>query len=277
MFHAVTPGKDFAQACKQGAFGKAHSVFERALNVELAEGGLLTMLCGGADVFSASCVATAPAGYWESQVKPGDNVIFTPDIMYVENVPVVGKISAANLWEKLSGAEIYALGKPAYTELLALCKELEEYLYASGRSETFPSPPLCDFNPVDFIGLGSGLTPSGDDFLAGMLHGMRFLESLYGRKCPCLPHIADSIRRNLHRTGSISRHFLRYALKGEWGRSTENFLVALVSGAKKKLYEAANAKLAWGANSGAEEMRGCLFGIRESVSYLRALQETAPP
>ena len=266
MFHTVATGKDFALACKQGACGKIHSVFERAINVELAEDELLTVLCEGADIMSASCVAAIPVGYWAKLTKPGDTALFTPNTVYVKNVPVIGKVSAANRWAKLSDTEIHTLSKPAYSEILILCKELEDYLAKNTDAAPFPVPPLCDFDPADFIGAGVGLTPSGDDFLAGILHGIHFLENLYGKKHPYLPRLEDSIRRNLRRTGSISRHFLRYALQGEWGRCTENVLVAFVSGDKNRLYDTANAKLAWGASSGADELRGCLFGIRESGS-----------
>jgi len=273
MFYAVLLGKYFSELCKRGGTGNIHSVFERAINVELAEEGLFTLLAGGAggnaagetDIMPASCIAAAPAGSWEKIIRTGSGVLLTPDIVYVENIPVVGNISAAALWEKLSTREINDLTKPAYAQLLTVCEELENYLDKTGKGETLPTPPLCDFKAENFIGAGLGLTPSGDDFLAGMLHGIHFMESLYGKKCPYLPKITRTISANLQGAGTISRHFLSFALNGEWGRSTENVLVRLVSGDKQKLYNAVNAKLAYGASSGADELRGCLFGIRENL------------
>ena len=170
------------------------------------------------------------------------------------------------MWDKLSDEDIFAMEKPSYNKILSQCEYVENYLDKINRNSTLLDPSPDTFNPLDLIGLGIGLTPSGDDFLAGMLHAIHFWEILYGKKHPHLPIIADIIAKNLHRTGAISRHFLHYALKGEWGCSTENVLLALFSDNHEKLYDAVNIKLSYGASSGADELRGCLFGIREACT-----------
>ena len=266
MSSAVLKGNAFASTCKNGAYGKVHSVFDKAINIQVyEEDQLLTVVCEDVDIMSACCVAAAPSGSWEKAAKAGDKVLFTPGTVYVENIPIVGNIYAARLWENLSSGEIFALGKPTYAGILAACKVVETYLDKAGKTDTFRIFQLSDFNPVDFIGLGNGLTPSGDDFLAGMLYGVHFFQILYGKSCLWLPKIRGIISQNFHRTGTISRHFLRYAIKGEWGRNTEDFLVALVNSERETLYKTVDRKLSYGASSGADELRGCLFGIREAL------------
>ena len=267
MFNALKIGQDFWQACSLGASGKVHSVFERAINIEVSEDGrLLTLLCEDGDIMPANCTTCTPDGLWKSFAKVGDKVLFTPDIVYIDNIARINRIANAEPWKQLSAEAIAAIGKPAYTDILALGNVVEKYLTKkAGKDCLSPNYALALLNPLNFIGLGAGLTPAGDDFLAGMLHSLHFMEKLYGKR-PCyLLENTQIIAENLHRTGTISRHFLRYALNGEWGQSTENFFVSLVKGKQKELYDAVDVKLSYGASSGADELRGCLFAIKETL------------
>ncbi len=66
---------------------------------------------------------------------------------------------------------------------------------------------------VNFIGAGNGLTPSGDDFLVGLL----FLLFLRGKKWkPFRNRLAHKIKHNLHRTTDLSGAFLQYACQGKF-------------------------------------------------------------
>lgn len=68
----------------------------------------------------------------------------------------------------------------------------------------------------ELIGLGVGLTPSGDDFLCGVLAGLyiqgkEFSEFAY--------RLRDNIRKNLHRTNDISAAFLSCAMDGHFSHA----------------------------------------------------------
>lgn len=82
--------------------------------------------------------------------------------------------------------------------------------FLAGRYDN-ASAALCQL-----IGLGIGLTPSGDDFLCGVLAGLRLL----GRD---LESFGQSLRlqasRHLARTNEISAAFLRCALSGQFSRA----------------------------------------------------------
>ena len=263
MLMASMIGSDFSQACEQGSVGTVHSVFERAVNIQLAgqSGGLLTLLGSNIDMMPACLLASSPSGTWGRLMKIGDSVLFTREVLYVKNVPIVNVINHARRWARLSDVEITALCKPDMGLVRRNCEFTLRYL-----GDKSPAPfqfPQGTFDPLDFIGLGLGLTPAGDDFLAGMLYGMTFMEKLTGIRNPCLPQMINTIATNLHRTGEISRHFLRYALAGEWGRNTEDFLVALTGSDIATLQRAIDKKLSVGASSGADEIYGCIFGVQK--------------
>ena len=266
MFSALKIGRDFAQACNLGSLGKVHSVFERAINIELPKNDrLLTLLCENGDIMPANCTTSMPEGLGGNFAKPGDKVLFTPDIVYIENRACINKLTNAEQWQQLSDEAIASMNKLPYTEMLVLCSTVEEYIaHRMGADCITPNYALAFLNPLDFIGLGAGLTPARDDFLAGMLYGLHFMQKLCGKEPSYLLENTQIIAENLHRTGTISRHFLHYALKGEWGQNTENFLIALISGESKNLYNAIDVKLSLGASSGTDELRGCIFGIKET-------------
>lgn len=62
---------------------------------------------------------------------------------------------------------------------------------------------------VGLIGLGIGLTPSGDDFLCGVLAGCIFNDLI---KYPFVKLLKNKIQNNLHKTNDISSAFLSCAL-----------------------------------------------------------------
>lgn len=101
-------------------------------------------------------------------------------------------------------------------------------------------------------GLGPGLTPSGDDVLAGIL----LVASLTGRFSPSeLRAAADTVR-----THDISRSFLRWAANGHSTEPVHDLLFAVASG--HPTHETEQAVAAIGATSGHD----LLLGLRLALS-----------
>ena len=72
------------------------------------------------------------------------------------------------------------------------------------------------------IGLGIGLTPSGDDFLCGVLAGLILTgqtESAFARS------LHKAIAEHLNDTVDVSAAFLRCALKGQFSLAVNHLLV----------------------------------------------------
>jgi len=107
-------------------------------------------------------------------------------------------------------------------------------------------------------GLGPGLTPAGDDWLAGWLlahhcsedlRGLRDLEGLI-------------VETAAARTTTLSRAFLAAAAAGEADESWHELLSALASeAANQRISEAADVILAHGATSGAAMLMGFVAGV----------------
>lgn len=111
-----------------------------------------------------------------------------------------------------------------------------------GRS-TFEALP-------DLIGLGPGLTPSGDDFICGMLYYMKHRIGLTDEQLPVIETIS---RRMKKLTNTVSCVYLDSVIKGE--RFTMFDEVCFADSADS-LRRAATNLLTMGSNSGADVLCG---------------------
>lgn len=100
-------------------------------------------------------------------------------------------------------------------------------------------------------GLGPGLTPSGDDILAGALLG------LWARHHPRCQRLAAAVFGAAgSRTTTLSRAFLRAASLGQATERWHRLVEALCSGTGKWLDQAIAQVLAFGATSGLDMLYG---------------------
>ncbi len=107
-------------------------------------------------------------------------------------------------------------------------------------------------------GLGSGLTPSGDDFLTGVM--------LWGWLThPAPPSFCQTLAKaSIPRTTTLSAAFLQAAARGECNAPWHALLAALHTGQDNEITSAAQEILAHGATSGADSLAGFLYlSLRE--------------
>ena len=102
-------------------------------------------------------------------------------------------------------------------------------------------------------GLGSGLTPAGDDFLTGAMLWAHLTHPTPAPLCRALVEVAAP------RTTTLSAAFLRAAGRGECGAAWHALLAALSAGAEAEIAAAAREVLAHGATSGADSLAGFLY------------------
>lgn len=107
-------------------------------------------------------------------------------------------------------------------------------------------------------GAGFGLTPSGDDFIRGLLVGMRLVETVYGTSL-------SLTRRYVCETaltgGTMSEVFLLLAADGRVGEKVKALLTALLGGRLRDVRAAARALCAVGETSGADFATGLLLTL----------------
>ena len=113
-------------------------------------------------------------------------------------------------------------------------------------------------------GLGPGMTPAGDDFLAGILLSLALAQE--HRPDADLAEIAGLLAETaVPRTNEISAAYLRVAYAGETSERWHGLLKALSTGEAGEAAGAAETVMQFGETSGADMLAGFLVGM-ETVS-----------
>jgi hypothetical protein len=114
---------------------------------------------------------------------------------------------------------------------------------------------------IELIGLGPGLTPSGDDYLVGLLAG---LEATGHRSSPALAnaiaHAAPS------RTTTIGAAALAHAARGAYAERLHDVLRAVATGSGDALTRPIRRAMAYGATSGADTLVGLFTALEVSLA-----------
>lgn len=117
-----------------------------------------------------------------------------------------------------------------------------------------PTPPTLDAAVVALAGWGPGLTPSGDDFLAGLMLALWAQQGEAARPlCEGIVAVAAP------RTTRLSGAFLRAAAEGLADERWHALLHALAGDSDAAVAAAAQAVLAFGASSGLDMLVGFLW------------------
>lgn len=119
----------------------------------------------------------------------------------------------------------------------------------------------------NLIGIGIGLTPSGDDFLVGLisvLYTMKqensYIKSFYNL-------LKEEISKKVNKTTDVSRTYLLEAVDGRFSESFHNIYAALDSVNLEELYKSALSMMAVGHSSGTDGLCGILWGFYQ-LEYL---------
>jgi len=128
---------------------------------------------------------------------------------------------------------------------------------------------IAHFNAGDYArgvktmrGLGLGLTPSGDDFISGLLSGFNFA-SLNMRFD--LEARIEQIFFYAESSNLISNSFLRSSYEGKVSEKVRRLLQALAGKDRAELEAAAAAALKSGHTSGADFCAGLLFALMQAL------------
>ena len=106
---------------------------------------------------------------------------------------------------------------------------------------------------AQLAGRGIGLTPSGDDFLGGLMLWAWLAHPAPGPFCRTLAEVAGL------RTTTLSAAFLRAAARGQCDANWHRLLAALSAGGVAQLAPAVQQVVAHGATSGADMLAGFLW------------------
>jgi hypothetical protein len=114
-------------------------------------------------------------------------------------------------------------------------------------------------------GCGLGLTPSGDDFVAGLLIGLNLLQQLHGRN---RQKLVDEVFRAAKAGNVFSNSFLDLARRGLLFGRMKNLVCALLHEGEDAVRRSAAKLLAIGGSSGADLGTGFLLTVRGQLGVL---------
>lgn len=128
-------------------------------------------------------------------------------------------------------------------------------------------------------GLGPGLTPAGDDALAGFAAVMALLSPYLSADAVPRKHIAETLMTVARsRTTKLSAALLAHASRGEVAEPLGQMLLtlALPIEQSEQVLQAAQRLLAFGATSGSDTLLGVLLGLQTLEGAIGADLATPP-
>lgn len=118
-------------------------------------------------------------------------------------------------------------------------------------------------NGVEMLkGCGFGLTPSGDDFLSGLLIGLNFIQMMFGEN---LSVLIDTIY-DASRGGNIfSNTFLYLAKEGLLFERFKKLIAVLIYGEDNEILQCTESLFSVGGSSGADLVVGFLMTVQSEL------------
>ncbi|MFD7155865.1 DUF2877 domain-containing protein [Kribbella sp. NPDC059898] len=248
--------------------GEVHSVFERVVNLVTPDGWLITLAARTMD--DAPNTVRVDEASW-TEVRAGE--LFTAADGRLEIAGLTVDLRHANRWQPQLPPLVAGSCEPAVVtidEVLgavgvaggmvavgATAFEREQARLLQAHSAGLVAAlRLGDAAAVavhvrGLVGLGPGLTPSGDDFLTGLLLSAASVRRL----------LAPAVAAQVHRTTAVSAVTLTEAARGRVRQSLVDLLRAVANGNQPDVRTAARRVLVIGRTSGTDILSGVRAGL----------------
>jgi len=288
---ALCVGADLPTSTDDLIEGRVQACFNDAAHIALADGRLLSMLTGGGQ--HGMRLVNIAARDWPAlreRLKIGEAVQLSATGLQsrsftlawqeaqVWNSPQarrwLDRVASASLREAIDMAQSWVsqgwstrttdsdfLWQTAYSRFDAVVTALtsSDAALESALRET--------------VGVGPGLTPSGDDMLAGLLIGLQA-----GSDLPHARRLALAVRRHLADTSPASRDVLDQATRGWVTARLAAVLVCLNENAPPDQLETAlTAQCAVGHYSGHDTLIGLFAGLEAALPFRSPASHPHPP
>lgn len=228
------------------------------------------------------------ASVFDSKITVPSAAVFNPQLFqrnldflidYLGNIPpspgLIAVIASSDSDEAISSHPLSASEarqtreKPTISKTAAACLD-DAYLVASAirkhvdfekNGTDLENPRQAARFVRNLMGLGTGLTPTGDDLLLGMTACLNYFSRL--QNCPYSPraekilsNLKKAIPRYLDKTNFISAQFLKYFLYSRLAGVLRNFLHTLFLENLPDNPAVVDRVLQYGAESGKDVMAG---------------------
>jgi hypothetical protein len=282
-------------ALRRGLRGRVHSVFARAVNVIVPDGSLLTLASRAMDDAPDTLVVDLPTFDGRrvavgAPVATREGALLVGQVLAIRSdgarpwVPMLPRYPArdAQLRRNLDVVREHLAGLHGGSDGVALTGSsaagiaasalLARHTAALGRALELADAGAARVQAEALVGLGQGLTPSGDDVLLGLFAVLH----LPGGPCEPLRDLGRQVlARAAHRTHAISLCALRAAAEGRVRARIVALLSALTSGERETTLKTLRAVLAIGSTSGHDIVAGIVLGCDAQLHHARALRSAA--
>ncbi|MDO8752434.1 MAG: DUF2877 domain-containing protein [Anaerolineales bacterium] len=117
----------------------------------------------------------------------------------------------------------------------------------------------CSRAAEKMIGLGPGVTPSGDDLLIGYLAGLWSTAGSHQQQSSFIRSFGISLMKMAKQTNEISRTYLYHAIHGQFSSNLSTLAEAITTG--HQIEKAIQAAMRVGHSSGMDSVTGLLIGL----------------
>jgi hypothetical protein len=282
----AVPGGDFDAS--------VHSAFQSAINLRPSGGGeLLTLVISSEADLPQGIRLDTPEDFSFEGFQTGEPVACRDGMLHFEASSLTVQLRGARRWKcDLSGLEA-DLTNPATSAAwsfvwdalnrrqrllnadiiaddLLRSDELAQTSVAHKAGEAMRGLlhaarqyDVTDTSAVNaLIGLGPGLTPSGDDLLAGYLAGLWCTVRDRSERAQFILSLGKTILGLSRQTNDISRTYLYHAAQGQVSSLLANLAEAISQGeSPDRLLDLAEAAMSVGHASGMEAVTGLLMGL----------------
>jgi hypothetical protein len=271
-----------------------HSIFNTAVNLRPGNTDLLLTLVAASQADLPQGIrCDTPVDFSFAQIDLGKDVYCQAGTLYFKNSILAVGFERCRRWRCDLSALRTDLANPASMEAWKcawrLVNEYQENLAAgvlakallqsnkNGQSsisrrvgeaiqalvESTRSDKLDDLSALTrLVGLGSGLTPSGDDILVGYLAGLWCSVRDYSERRQFIAELGQAIIHLSRRTNDISRTYLYHAAHGQVSSRLASLATALsYPESLAQVTLAAETAMRSGHSSGMDAVTGLLFGL----------------
>jgi hypothetical protein len=260
-----------AEALPARFLARVHSVFRQVSNLELESGLLISVMDAALPAQPGAVRVVVPPGLdFSALLAPGEPAACRAGVLRVGAALQVDLRGAESWHARLPRFSWEPTREQAWRAAWACWREApsHEGSVALARGLTAAQAALAarDTGALlaaaeSLLGVGPGLTPSGDDALVGLLVAL-------GCMAPVDPS-ADAVRRtlaawtraNADRTTPIARAYLLHGADGRFGAQWIALAEALASGDPGRAEDATRDARRLGASSGADGVQGMLAGL----------------
>jgi hypothetical protein len=271
-----------------------HSVFQSAANLRLTTSGKLLTLVTASDAdLPQGLRLETPAGFSFSGFQMGERVTCRNGLLRLDTLSLTVDLTKARrwkcdlptlktdltnpavesawkaVWQALNqrqqnvGADIIAddllgQGKTLRAGIPQKAAEAVQALTQSTQQlDLTATPPIHEL-----IGLGSGLTPAGDDLLVGYLAGLWCVTDGKSERQEFVSSLGKRVVRLSRQTNDISRTYLYHAAHGQVSSRLADLSEAISGGEiGKPLLAIAENAMRVGHTSGMDAVTGLLLGL----------------